>query len=104
LRRIWLFSANKTKSSESFSKQPTQLIVELNSPLHNCHTGEQLFSYKNPTQVQLSIVVTLWILLVVSMIEGFVEKFTNLPLPFKKFQEPEQDCVNTAKPEALPMA
>ena len=31
LRRIWLFSANKTKSSESFSKQPTQLIVELNS-------------------------------------------------------------------------
>jgi hypothetical protein len=33
LRRIWLFSANKIKSSESFSKQPTQLIVELNSSL-----------------------------------------------------------------------
>ena len=33
LRRIWLFSANKTKSSESFNKQPTQLIVELNSSL-----------------------------------------------------------------------
>ena len=32
---IWLFSANKIKSSESFSKQPTQLIVELNSSL--CH-------------------------------------------------------------------
>ena len=31
LRRIWLFAANKIKSSESFSKQPTQLIVELNS-------------------------------------------------------------------------
>ena len=31
LKRIWLFSANKIKSSESFSKQPTQLIVELNS-------------------------------------------------------------------------
>ena len=30
-RRIWLFSANKIESSESFSKQPTQLIVELNS-------------------------------------------------------------------------
>ena len=29
LRRIWLFSANKIKSSESFCKQPTQLIVEL---------------------------------------------------------------------------
>ena len=33
LRRIWLFSANKTKSSDSFSKQPIQLIVELNSSL-----------------------------------------------------------------------
>ena len=31
LRRIWLFSSNKMKSSESFSKQPTKLIVELNS-------------------------------------------------------------------------
>ena len=35
LRRIWLFSANKIKSSESFSKQPTQLIVELNSSLRH---------------------------------------------------------------------
>ena len=35
LRRIWLFSANKTKSFESFSKQPTQLIVELNSSLRH---------------------------------------------------------------------
>ena len=35
LRRIWLFSANKMKSSESFSKQPTQLIVELNSSLRH---------------------------------------------------------------------
>ena len=31
LRRIWLFPANTIKSSESFSKQPTQPIVELNS-------------------------------------------------------------------------
>ena len=31
LRRIWIFSANKIKSSESFNKQPTQVIVELNS-------------------------------------------------------------------------
>ena len=35
LRRIWLFSANKIKSSESFCKQPTQLIVELNSSLRH---------------------------------------------------------------------
>ena len=42
--------------------------------------------------------VTLWILLVVSMIEGFLEKKTNLPLPFRKFQEEvqEQNCDNTA--------
>ena len=34
-KRIWLFSANKIKSSESFSKQPTQLILELNSSLRH---------------------------------------------------------------------
>ena len=35
LRRIWLFSANKIKRSESFSKQATQLIVNaLNSTHH----------------------------------------------------------------------
>ena len=33
LRRIWLFSANKIKSSEFFSKQPSQLIIKLNSSL-----------------------------------------------------------------------
>ena len=35
LRKIWLFSANMAKSSESFSKQPTQLIIELNSSLRH---------------------------------------------------------------------
>ena len=35
LRRIWVFSANRIKSSESFGKQPTQLIVELNSSLRH---------------------------------------------------------------------
>ena len=34
LRRIWVFSANKIKSSESFDKQPTQIIVKLNSLRH----------------------------------------------------------------------
>ena len=34
-RRIWLFSANKIKSSESFSKQPTQPIIKLNSSLRH---------------------------------------------------------------------
>ena len=38
LRRIWLFSANKIKSSESGSKQPTQLIVAA----HNSHKCSKL--------------------------------------------------------------
>ena len=33
LRRIWLFYANKIKSSEFVSKKPTQLILELNLSL-----------------------------------------------------------------------
>jgi hypothetical protein len=33
LRRIWLFSANKIKSSESCSKQPTQLIIAADNGL-----------------------------------------------------------------------
>ena len=33
LRRIWLLSTNKTKISESFMKQSTQLNVAA----HNCH-------------------------------------------------------------------
>ena len=33
--RIWLFSANKIKSWEYFSKQPTQLIIKLNSSLQH---------------------------------------------------------------------
>ena len=33
LKNIWLFFANKMKSSESVSKQPTQLVIELNSLL-----------------------------------------------------------------------
>ena len=32
-RKTRLFSANKIKSFESFSKQPTQLIIAA----HNCH-------------------------------------------------------------------
>ena len=38
LRMIWQFSANKIKSSESFSKQPDQLIIVA----HNCHIGLHL--------------------------------------------------------------
>ena len=66
LRRIWLFSANKIKSSESISKQPTQLIVELNSSLRHIivtnalianfkKSGQKLFNcrqiYKFPIQM-----------------------------------------------------
>ena len=43
LRRIWLFSANKIKSSEYFSKQPTQLIIMA----HNCHICLQKYPSKS---------------------------------------------------------
>ena len=46
LRRIWLFSANKIKSSESFSKQPTQLIIAA----HNCHKVNNLPGVGNRTR------------------------------------------------------
>ena len=39
LRRIWLFSANKVKSSESASKQPTHRQTQLIIAEHNCHIG-----------------------------------------------------------------
>ena len=44
--RIWLLSGNKIKSAESFSKQPTQLMVELNSSLlHIIVTMVHLYTY-----------------------------------------------------------
>ena len=49
--------------------------------------------------------VTLWILLLVSMIEGFLENLTKLPMPIRKFQEEvqEENC-DTALNEALALA
>ena len=49
--------------------------------------------------------VTLWILLLVSTIEGFLENLTKLPMPIRKFQEEiqEEDC-DTALNEALALA
>ena len=38
LRRICLFSANEIKSSESFSKHPTQLIIAA----YNCHNSNKI--------------------------------------------------------------
>ena len=55
LRRIWLFSANKIKSSESFSKQPTQLIVELNSSLQHVIVTNVSFIAQNLTESFLSL-------------------------------------------------
>ena len=43
LRRIWLFSATKIKSSESFSKQPTQLIIAVPIVTFFCCTGQHFF-------------------------------------------------------------
>ena len=48
--------------------------------------------------------LTLWILLLVSMIEGFLENLTDLPMPLRKFQEEvqEENC-DTAINDALPL-
>ena len=45
LRRIWLFSLIKIKSSESFNKQPTQLIIEFNSSLRQIIDSQALLVY-----------------------------------------------------------
>ena len=37
LRRIWLFSTNKIKSSESFIKQPTHHQTQLIIAAHDCY-------------------------------------------------------------------
>ena len=42
MRKIWLISANSIKSSESFSKQPIQLIVKLNSSLRHINVKQDL--------------------------------------------------------------
>ena len=50
LRRIRLFSANKIKSSESLSKQPTQLIIAAN----NCHKNvDKEFVLPPPKSLQV---------------------------------------------------
>jgi hypothetical protein len=46
LRRIWLFSANKIKSSEYLSKQPTQLIIAAHNS-HNCLSLTQESGFKS---------------------------------------------------------
>ena len=59
LRRNWLFSANKIKGSESFSKQPTQLIIELNSSLrHIIVTLFLMHSVLKQTQISLALTNT----------------------------------------------
>ena len=57
LRRIWLFSTNKIKSSESGSKQPTQLIVELNSSLRHIIVSKVMLN------INLNYNINSWILL-----------------------------------------
>ena len=61
LRRIWLFSANKIKSSESFSKQPTQLIIELNSSLRQIIDSKVLrHNYLAPKSAYIYKFKTFW--------------------------------------------
>ena len=60
LRRIWLFFANKEKSSESGSKKPTQLIVELNISLwHIIVTQAMIWPCVTSMQIAASSVISL---------------------------------------------
>ena len=61
LRRIWLFSVNKINSSESGSKQPTQLIIVA----HNCHnrTWVQYSGFSSVERAGTSIMNKLFIIL-----------------------------------------
>ena len=51
LRRIWLYSANNINSSESFGKQPTQLIIAA----HNCHIDYLFYNIEVLKQLSLSL-------------------------------------------------
>ena len=48
-------------------------------------------------EYQLYVIIALWSLLVLSLVEGILEKFTNLPMPFKKFQVENEEV---DKPES----
>ena len=52
LRRIWLFSENNGKSSESFSKQTIQLIIKLTSSLRHIIVTIALFCFTQYLVVQ----------------------------------------------------
>ena len=49
-RRIWLYVTNKIKSYKSVSKQPTELVSELNSSLQQ-KLGTQVSKYLEGKQV-----------------------------------------------------
>ena len=80
LRRIWLFSASKIKSSESGSKQPTQLIVKLNSSLWHIIVTIVFAQWQIKT-INLNCLIFCAISL-----EGFVKtKYNSLNLSLKKW-------------------
>ena len=80
LRRIWLFSANKMKSSESFSKQPTKLIVELNSSLRQIIDSTVLKKHQFVTwHMRMNVGFISSLGLPGTFIIPLVEQLTSLP-------------------------
>ena len=80
LRRIWLFSANKIKSSES--EQPTQLIVELNSSLRHIIVT---IVFTSMTYITLSFLL--------SVIMHFVKEFEKINLFAVRSEEGSQNTI-----------
>ena len=92
-RRIWLFSANKIKSSESFSKQPTQLMVELNSSLQ--HIIVTLGSFVKFTLIIYSMKhlqynifqENIWIICLPDSFIETIHNWTEIKMRWNQFQE-----------------
>ena len=56
----WLFSTNRIECSESFSKQPTELIVELNSSLRHIIVTIVTLIHDDLLLVELSVFYTFY--------------------------------------------
>ena len=47
---------------------------------------------------QLYIIIALWSLLVLSLVEGILERIKKFPTPFEKFQETNEEVVDPELP------
>jgi len=75
-----VLNCEKICLNDTLNEQGNKTFTQMDAK--NCDSQE-LSLDKN---FQLYILIGLWTLLVLSMLEGLLEKFTNLPMPFTKLQ------------------